>query len=116
MFELLADDEKTYKIFQKLENLDLCAVLGNGKVFRNPLINTLITMARNYGRIPLSCPIKKGQYFLKNFKLDTKYSPPIVLFENFRVTIRLQNVPNRESIFLGLLRWYFVNKPLSLIN
>jgi Protein of unknown function (DUF1091) len=116
MIELLADDERTYKILQKLENLDICAILGNGKVFRNPLINTIITMVRNFGRIPLSCPIRKGQYYLKKFSIDPKYSPPIVLFEKFRVTLRLQNVPNRESIFLGLLRWNFVNKPLSLIN
>jgi Protein of unknown function (DUF1091) len=62
------EKDGSYKTLQKLIKIDICEVLGNGKVIRNPLLNAIFSMIRSFGRIPMSCPIKKVQTRMENFK------------------------------------------------
>jgi hypothetical protein len=55
----IEDKDGSYKTGQRLLRADYCEIVGSGKIVRNPLLNTIVTMVRKFGKLPLACPIKK---------------------------------------------------------
>ncbi|GAB0090218.1 hypothetical protein DMENIID0001_049150 [Sergentomyia squamirostris] len=63
-----------FKSLIKAEDIDFCNYDTNNSI--GPLIELFLKDIDNFGNIPLKCPIKKGDFHVKNFRISEEKLPP----------------------------------------
>jgi Protein of unknown function (DUF1091) len=57
-------------------NIEICSFFRTGSM--NPLFQQIYANARQFGKVPSRCPIKRDTYFVKDFIFDVNILPQIL--------------------------------------
>lgn len=75
---------------------------------RDPVLKTLIESLNQYGHMLLSCPVKKGNYYLKDFILEASYLPSFTPLGDYRLEffVTFKRKENSNHKLLYKMTWY----------
>jgi Protein of unknown function (DUF1091) len=110
---LLLNFQVNFKIDKLLENgkyeptfinfkREACQVLKQKNVIFDAIANSL----KKLGVLPTRCPIKKGSYYMRNFKFDAEWFPGFVPHRFLRSELNITHKPKKLEIFLLYIRWH----------
>uniref|UniRef100_A0A336M231 CSON007782 protein n=1 Tax=Culicoides sonorensis TaxID=179676 RepID=A0A336M231_CULSO len=75
-----------YEPILRIEPLSFCKFLTGKR--KSPLMKLVYKMISKFGRMPQTCPIKKGHYFVNDFEVDEGFIPALAPAADYRVEIQ----------------------------
>ncbi|XP_063695747.1 uncharacterized protein LOC134827125 [Culicoides brevitarsis] len=75
-----------YEPILRIEPLSFCKFI-NGKR-KSPILKLIWKMVSKFGRLPQSCPVRKGHYFINDFELDEGLIPALAPAADYRVEVQ----------------------------
>ncbi|EDV52775.1 uncharacterized protein LOC6544233 [Drosophila erecta] len=66
-------------------NVNLCQVMGRGKGKGNSLINFWLNSILRHSNMPQICPLKEGNYYMRNIRSEKETIPRFIRSGSFRI-------------------------------